>query len=119
MIAMVHDMAKKTITTTTIVDDLDGSPIEDGQADSIKFSIDGTAYEIDLSKQNAKSFRDAVKPYVKAATIVVARRSSGGASKSNKEELDAARTWLRANGQEVSDRGRIKGELMELFRASK
>jgi hypothetical protein len=112
-------MAKKTITTTTIVDDLDGTPIEDGNAESIKFSIDSTNYEIDLSKANAKALRDAFKPYVKAATIVVARRSSAGTSKSNKEALNAARTWLRANGHEVSDRGRVAGDLMDLYRSSK
>jgi hypothetical protein len=112
-------MAKKTITTITIVDDLDGTPIEDGQANSIRFSIDGTNYEIDLSKQNAKLFWDAMKAYVKAATIVAAPRPYGGASKSTKSELDAPRAWLRANGHEVSDRGRIKGELMELYRSNR
>jgi hypothetical protein len=112
-------MAKKVVTTTTIVDDLDGTPIEEGQAESIKFSLEGTAYEIDLSKANAKALRDALKPYTKVATIVVARRSSSGAQKSNKDELIAAREWLRANGHEVSDRGRIKGELMDLYQASK
>jgi hypothetical protein len=112
-------MAKKIVTTTTIVDDLDGAPIDDGNAESIKFSIDGTNYEIDLSKQNAKSLRDALKPYTKVATIVVARRSSGGASKSNKEELAAAREWLNSNGHTVSSRGRIPNDLMDLYRSSK
>jgi hypothetical protein len=60
-------MAKKVTTTTTIVDDLDGTPIEDGQAESIKFSFEGTAYEIDLSKANAKALRDALKPYTKSS----------------------------------------------------
>ena len=112
-------MAKKTVTTTTIVDDLDGAPIDDGNAESIKFSLDGTNYEIDLSKTNAKSLRDALKPFTKVATIVVARRSSGGASKSNKEELSAAREWLTANGHVVSSRGRVASDLMDLYRSSK
>lgn len=112
-------MAKKIVTTTTIVDDLDGSALEENEAETVKFSLDGTNFEIDLSKQNAKSLRDALKPYTKVATIVTARRTPGGASKSNKDELNAAREWLRANGHEVSDRGRIKGDLMDLYRSNK
>lgn len=112
-------MAKKIITTTTVVDDFDGSELEEGQAETVKFSLDGTNYEIDLSKQNAKGLRDALKPYTKVATIVTARRTPGGANKSNKAELSAAREWLNANGHQVSSRGRIPGELMELYRSNK
>ena len=119
MVAIVQNMAKRTVTTTTIVDDLDGKLIEDGQADSVRFSLDGTHFEIDLSTANARAFRDVLSPYTKVATIVTARRSSNGASKSNKEELAAARQWLNSNGHVVLSRGRIAGDLMDLYRSSK
>ena len=106
-------MATKTIST--VIDDLDGSDA----TSTITFSYDSTNYSIDLNDANAKVFRDVLKPYTKAATIVGARRSTGGGVKTEKSELDAARTWLRANGHEVSDRGRIKGDLMDLYRSSK
>ena len=103
-----------TKTTTTLIDDIDGTEA----TKTVTFSYDQTNYSIDLNDANAKAFSDAFKIYVKVATIMGTRRSSSGPVKSNKGELDAARSWLRANGQEVSDRGRIKGELMELYRAS-
>lgn len=105
-------MATKTITT--LIDDIDGTEA----TRTVTFSYDKINYSIDLNDANAKDFSDAFKAYIKFATVIGTRRSSNGPVKSNKGELDAARTWLRANGQEVSDRGRIKGELMELFLAS-
>jgi hypothetical protein len=111
-------MAQKVVTTTTLIDDMDGQPIEDGKGETIRLSIDGTNYEVDLRADNARSLRDAVKPYLKNARQVSARRGGGG-NRNNKEELAAARAWLRDNGHEVSDRGRIPNELMEMYRAAK
>ena len=108
-------MAKKTETITTTIDDLDGLVIESG-AETIRFSIDNATYEIDLSAQNAKSLRDALEPYVKVARSVstMTRRASSGA-KSNKEELDALRSWAKENGLAVSDRGRVSAEIREAY----
>jgi hypothetical protein len=106
-------MAKKTITT--LIDDLDGTEADQ----SISFAFEGVNYSIDLSDKNADKFRSAIKPYLDSATR--SGRGSGtrasSSTKTSKEELDAARTWLRKEGHEVSDRGRIKGELMELYRS--
>lgn len=102
-----------TKTTTTLVDDIDGSEA----STTITFGLEGANYSIDLNEQNAKSLRDALKPYVKAARPAVARRSSG--TRNSKTELAEARAWLHAHGKEVRDRGRIPAELMEEFRNSK
>jgi len=113
-------MARKTIVT--LIDDLDGKAIEEGKGETVKFSLDSTSYEIDLSDGNAKAFRDAFKEYTKAGRSVsgsTARRSSSGSSgasvRNTPQDLSAARTWLRLNGHQVSDRGRIPNKLMELF----
>lgn len=110
-------MARKTIVT--LIDDLDGKPIAEGKGETVKFSLDSTSYEIDLSDENAQAFRDAFKEYAKAGRSVsgsTTRRSSGGGSSRNTpQDLSAARTWLRLNGHQVSDRGRIPNKLMELF----
>ena len=45
-----------TLTTVTVVDDLDGSEA----AESVEFALDGVAYEIDLSEDNAEKLRDAL-----------------------------------------------------------
>nr|WP_330359970.1 histone-like nucleoid-structuring protein Lsr2 [Mycobacteroides abscessus] len=36
----------------------------------------------------------------------------------SKEQLAAIRQWARKNGYEVSDRGRIKAEVVEAFEAA-
>jgi len=114
-------MAQKVVTTTTLIDDLTNEAIESGKGETVKFALDNAAFEIDLNDKNAKEFRRLLGPYVQAARVAgrsTRARSTGGA-KNSKEELDAARTWLRTNGHEVSDRGRIAGSLMELYQASK
>src|SRR5579875_671064 len=104
-------MAKKTVTTTEYTDDLDG-----GKADgTITFSINGTNYEIDLSKSNARAFEKVMKPYVDAARKVRAPRGrgrSGSRSGSPKTDLTAVRDWARKNGYSVSERGRLAATIL-------
>ena len=54
-------MAQKV--QVTLVDDLDGSSADE----TLTFGLDGVAYEIDLSRSNAKKFRDSLNAYVGAA----------------------------------------------------
>ena len=49
-------MAKRV--TEHLVDDIDGSEA----AETIRFAVDGTEYEIDLSERNASEFHDAFAP---------------------------------------------------------
>ncbi|OII39301.1 Lsr2 family protein [Plantibacter sp. MMLR14_011] len=111
-------MAQKIVTT--LVDDLDGSELKQGEGKTITFGLEGSTYEIDLSEKNEKALREALEPFVKAARSSSRSKaaSSTSANRSNKEELAAARSWLRANGHDVSDRGRIPGALLEKFRAA-
>lgn len=116
-------MARKV--TTTLVDDLDGTVIESGQGETVSFGVDGAQYEIDLTNDNAGRLRDALRPFMDAArkggrgSAAPARASSGGGAKNSPQELAAAREWLRSNGHNVSDRGRIAAPLFELYRNSK
>ena len=50
-------------TITTMIDDIDGTEA----AETIRFALDGTSYEIDLSEKNASALRDAVAPYAMRA----------------------------------------------------
>jgi hypothetical protein len=111
-------MAQKIVTT--LIDDLDGSELKQGEGKNITFGLGGSTYEIDLSEKNEKALRAALEPYLKAARSASRPKaaSSAGSARSNKEELSAARSWLRANGHDVSDRGRIPGALLEKFRAA-
>ena len=126
-------MAKKLV----YLDDIDGTPIEDGSAGGpIEFSLGEKFYRIDLSEKNTTKLTKALAPFIEKAeeveppkpepVIVPAsrntRRSSagdgGGGSGMSKEQLQAVREWLRSQGHDVSDRGRIKGELMALYEAA-
>lgn len=104
-------MARKVITTVT--DDLDGS---DG-ADTVTFSIDGVAYEIDLSESNARKLHAALQPYVDAGRRIgrnaasTARRSAPGPSR----DLNAIREWAAKNGHKVSDRGRVAQAVIDAY----
>jgi hypothetical protein len=105
-----------------LFDDLNGSEIPDGGGERVEFSIRGVTYQIDLLSANVTKFDKALKPYVDAALRVrgsrgrrtTVSRSDGGA----KAHQATIRDWARKSGYEVSDRGRIKGEIIEAFEAA-
>lgn len=109
-------MAKRV--TETIVDDIDGS----GAAGTVRFAVQGTEYEIDLSEKNAEEFHETLAPYISAARRVGGRQSrasgrSASRSSSNGSAPDPkeVRAWAEANGIEVSKRGRIPSSLVVKF----
>ncbi|ALD14410.1 Lsr2 family protein (plasmid) [Clavibacter capsici] len=114
-------MARKVLTT--LVDDIHGMPIEEGQGESISFALDGVNYEIDLSDDNAAKLRTALEDYIdkghrlgRAAAGTAAPHGSAGLTP--KQDLGAAREWLRKRGHKVSERGRISVHLLEEYRAN-
>jgi hypothetical protein len=106
-----------------LIDDIDGSDITEGGGEQVEFSVRGVDYSIDLSSANIAKFDKALKPFIDAAETVGGTRRSraktgakaatGG--KSSPEQLAAIREWARKKGYEVSDRGRIKAEIIEAF----
>ncbi|GAA4255461.1 histone-like nucleoid-structuring protein Lsr2 [Dactylosporangium darangshiense] len=116
-------MARRVIHE--LIDDLDG-----GLADeSLSFGLDGVQYTIDLSAKNAADLRDVLAPYVVAATKI-GRTSApvpparGGArgrpvlsARAEREQNRAIREWAQSKGLEVSDRGRIRADIVERFHA--
>lgn len=103
-----------------LVDDIDG-----GDADeTVQFALDGVSYEIDLSTKNAAKMRDALAGYVAESRRVGARvgRRRGGraraASANGGSSASEVREWARANGHQVSDRGRVPASVMDAFRAA-
>lgn len=94
-------------------DDIDGG----AASETVTFALDGVTYEIDLNEANVSSLRDAFAPYVSAGRRVAGRRKSGTSSRSSasKGELAKIRQWARANGHEVSDRGRISQKVRDAY----
>jgi hypothetical protein len=118
---------KQVITTVTITDDWDNKELAESDAVEVRFGWAGTTYEMDLSKTNADKLEKLLKPYVEKARRVGGGRGrpkGSGSTRPNTgsgrspDQLAAIREWLKKNGYEVNDRGRIKGELIDLFDAA-
>jgi len=114
-------MARKIVHQ--LIDDLDGTVIEIGSGESVHFSLDGVAYEIDLTSENAAALRDAFEPYVSAARSISSARRSGSAPsrprrRSGQQDYSAIRSWARENGFQVSERGRVPASVVEAYEAA-
>ncbi|MFH8253093.1 Lsr2 family protein [Microbacterium sp. B2969] len=107
-------MAKRIIHQ--LVDDLDGGVLEHDEGETVLFSIDGIAYEIDLSNAHAAALREALAGYVRAGRRVTASRSAS--TRRAAGETAAIRQWAAANGHAVSDRGRIPAPIVAEYHAA-
>lgn len=97
--------------TVVLEDDLDGT----AAAETVAFALDGRSYDIDLSAANAKKLRDALQEYKDHARRVGGRKSSARAAKSGGSNANEIRTWARAKGMQVSDRGRVSAEIRKAY----
>jgi len=107
-------------TTVTLIDDLDGGKAEE----TITFGLDGTVFEIDLSKKNAASLRKALAPFKDAARkapSASAAKSARGrrpAATRSRQDLTAVREWAVANGFDIAARGRLSAKVVEAYEAA-
>ena len=109
-------MAQKVITQ--LVDDVDGSVLADGAGETVRFSLDGTSYEIDVSNKNAEKLRATLQPYIDAGRKVGRRTGSAGKRSQSGPTAKELRDWARSNGFKVPDRGRIPASVREAFEAA-
>ena len=111
-------MAKRTTVIT--YDDLDGSE----GASTLSFAYRGTSYEIDLGVKNQAAMDKALAKFIAAArkksgsSIPSRTRGRVGARAKGRTEISAIRAWAQQNGFEVSDRGRIPGEVQAAYDAA-
>lgn len=113
-------MVKQTIVQ--LVSDLSGEVIEDGDGRTVRFALEGATYEIDLTHAESDQLHAALAPFIAAGRSVGrgVGSSSPAASRSRgrgPQELAEIRAWLRDRGHEVSDRGRIRADLLALYDA--
>lgn len=124
-------MAKQVIYK--LVDDIDGSAIEEGQGESIEFSLDGVDYVIDLKNKNVNDFRKKIEYYVDFATRVGGRKrkvtpagavasavapAKASSTKRDPAQTRAIRQWAADSGYEINDRGRIPAGIVEAYEAA-
>jgi len=87
--------------------------------ETVTFALDGTAYEIDLCDKHAAELRDAVAAYVGAGRRTGSRGGRGGRRRAGRSSrANEIREWARAQGIEVSERGRISADLQARYDAT-
>jgi hypothetical protein len=96
-----------------LIDDIDGRDA----AETVRFSLDGTNYEIDLSASNAARLRNAMAEFVGHSRKVASRGGRKGRSSGTGRSAEI-RSWAREQGLQVSERGRIPADLAARFEAS-
>ncbi len=102
-------MAQKV--QVVLIDDIDGGPADE----TIRFALDGTTYEIDLSTANAGRLRAALAEFVGHARKGRSPRRSRTGGDGRSAEI---RAWARQEGLPVNERGRIPADLAAKFEAA-
>jgi hypothetical protein len=100
-----------------LVDDLDG-----GEAsETVHFSLDGIAYEIDLSSDNASKLRKELAVYAghaRKATGAPGGRRRRARTGPGRERSSEIRAWAKQHGRKVSERGRIPAAIIAEYESS-
>ncbi|MBO0901332.1 Lsr2 family protein [Cellulomonas sp. zg-ZUI222] len=103
-----------------LVDDVDGGTADE----TVTFGLDGVTYEIDLTSDNAAKLRDALAQWVGNARKVSGRSAGRSTARSSatsssrtarSNEAQEIREWAKANGYQVSERGRISAEVKKAY----
>jgi hypothetical protein len=104
-----------TRIAVALEDDLDGGPADE----TLRFGLDGSEYEIDLSKKNAKTFRNQLAPFAEHARKAGrAQHRRSGRTSSHRERSGDIRAWAKDKGIPVSARGRIPASIAEQYEAA-
>jgi hypothetical protein len=101
---------------TLFIDDIDGGPAEG----TVRFGLDGTDYEIDLSAAHNEELHKALAGYVTCARKAAgtARRGSRGRRPADVLDTRKVREWARAAGIDIKERGRVPAEVIEKYQAA-
>jgi hypothetical protein len=106
-------MAQKV--TVVLEDDLTGGPAEQ----TVRFSFDGTDYEIDLNAKNAAALHKQLAPYIEHARRAGRAPSPRpGRTAAGRQRSGDIRAWAKKQGLAVSERGRIPVSAAEQYHAA-
>lgn len=96
-------------------DDLTGGPADE----TVKFGLDGTEYEIDLSTRHASDFRRQLAPFVEHASLVRPQRSRARVrTAASRERSRDIRAWAERQGFSVADHGRLPSNVIREYDAA-
>ena len=101
---------------TLFIDDIDGGPAEG----TVRFGLDGTDYEIDLSTEHSEELHKVLAGYVTHARKAagMARRGSRGGRGAGPLDTRKVREWAKAEGFDIKERGRVPAEVIEKYKAA-
>ena len=103
---------------TLFVDDIDGGEAEG----TVRFGLDGTEYEIDLSAAHSSELRDSMEKYIanarKAGGIRRSARGNGRKAAGSGIDTTAIRAWAKGQGIEIKDRGRVPANIVAQYRGA-
>jgi hypothetical protein len=101
---------------TLFIDDLDGGEA----AGTVRFALDGTEYEIDLSTEHTDELHTALGKYIDHARKagVTHRRAPRGRRAASAVDTTVVRSWAREHGYDIKDRGRVPADLVAKYQAA-
>jgi Lsr2 len=95
-----------------LIDDLDGG--------TVRFGLDGTEYEIDLSAAHSDELRKALGHYLAHARRAGSTTRSANRSRRGSAAVDTAkvRQWAKGQGIEVKERGRVPADVVKQYKTA-
>ena len=110
-------MLKKT-QVIDLIDDMDGGPADT----AIDFAVGPNQYTIDLSAENAASFKAALAPYIESGRRVTAtrkpRKPRSAEDRAKRQKTAEIRAWAIKKGYTSSTRGRLGPTVIEAYEAA-
>jgi len=101
-------MARREVTQ--FFDDLDHTQISEDELEVIHFGVGFNYYTLDVSKENAEKFYEAIAPFVEAARRTPKRK------KDNRPDPRQVRAWATERGIEVASRGKIPFNIIQQYK---
>jgi hypothetical protein len=101
---------------TLFIDDIDGGEAEG----TVRFGLDGTDYEIDLSGEHTDELRQALGKFIEHSRKVggTARRAARGVRVAPAVDTAKVREWAKGNGYDIKDRGRVPADVVAKYQAA-
>lgn len=93
------------------IDDIDGTEA----AEKIRFALDGTDYEIDLSVEHAAEMREELAGYIAKARRLPRNGRGKRAARRSRDDLPSIREYARSRGYEINERGRVPQRIVDEY----
>lgn len=100
--------------TVELLDDFDGSEA----VGTFEFTHKGVEYAVDLNQERMDKYTEMFEYLTGVARVVKGKKRAAYGSKKSTSvvgKTQEMREWLRANGHDVKDRGRVPAHLVDLW----